>query len=100
MPLLGKQVRQLRSMAHSLKPIVSIGKGGIGPELVEQAHQALDDHELVKCSVLDASGLDAREAATELADRTGSEVVQVIGRRFSLYRRSRREDFDHIELVR
>ena len=67
--------------------------------MVEQAEQSLEAHELIKCGVQDGSDLSAREAAGELAERTGAEVVQVIGHRFSLYRESSRTDIEHIKLA-
>ena len=48
----------------------------------------------------DGSGLDSHEAADMLAERLGAEVVQVIGNRCVLYRRSKRDDVEHIRLVR
>ena len=92
MALTGAQVKQLRSMAHHLNPAIIIGT-------VEQTVAYLEKHELVKCSVLDGSSLSAREAAEELADRCHAEVVQVIGRKFSLYRESSRKDIEKIKLV-
>lgn len=99
MTLTGRQVRQLRSMAHHLSPVITVGKAGVAPAVVDQANAKLDRSELVKCSVLESSGLTVREAAEELASRTGSEIVQVIGKRFSLYRESTRDDVEKIELV-
>ena len=112
MALTGAQVKQLRSMAHHLNPAIIIGKsdineGTVYPILrrltkegtVEQTVAYLEKHELVKCSVLDGSSLSAREAAEELADRCHAEVVQVIGRKFSLYRESSRKDIEKIKLV-
>lgn len=98
MALTGRQIRQLRSMAHHLDPIVTVGKQGVAPAVVDQANDALETRELIKCSALDSSGLSVREAAEQLASRTHSEVVQVIGRRFSLYRESSREDIEKIRL--
>ena len=98
MALTGKQVRQLRSLAHHLNPVVSIGRADVNDGVVEQAEECLEAHELIKCSVQDGSGLSAREAANELAERTGADVVQVIGHRFSLYRLSSRKDVEHINL--
>ena len=66
--------------------------------VVDQANAALEAHELIKCSALENSGLSAREAADQLAELTGSEVVQVIGRRFSLYRETSREGVEKIQL--
>lgn len=99
MALLGKQVRQLRSLAHHLNPVISVGKNGISDGLVRQAEDELELRELVKGSVQEMSDYTAREAAQELAERTGADVVQVIGRKFSLYRKSSRDDVEHIKLV-
>lgn len=98
MALTGRQVRQLRSLTHHLDPVVMIGKGDISEGIVAQANDSLEAHELIKCSVLDSSMLTAREAADDLAERCGAEVVQVIGRRFSLYRLSGRKNIEHIKL--
>lgn len=99
MALKGKQIRQLRSLAHHLDPVVIIGKSNVNEGTVEQANEALEAHELIKCSVLDSSSLDVREAAEELAERCHAEVVQVIGRKFSIYRETTREGVEKIELV-
>ena len=99
MALLGKQVRQLRSMAHHLDPVISVGKNGITDAVARQTEEELELRELVKVSVQEMSDYSAREAANELAERVGAEVVQVIGRKFSLYRKSSREDVEHIQLV-
>ena len=98
MALTGRQVRQLRSLAHHLDPVVMIGKGDISDGIIAQASDSLEAHELIKCSVLDSSMLTAREAADDLAQALGAEVVQVIGRRFSLYRASSRKDIAPIKL--
>ena len=98
MALLGKQVRQLRSMAHHLEPVISIGKNNITDAVVGEASELLEARELIKGTVQEMSDYTAREAA-ELADRLNADVVQVIGRKFSLYRRSTRDDVEHIELA-
>ncbi|WP_085829732.1 ribosome assembly RNA-binding protein YhbY [Collinsella vaginalis] len=98
MALNGKQIRHLRSLAHHLNPVVFVGKADITDALVDQANQALEAHELIKCGVQDGSDLSAQEAAAELAERTGSDVVQVIGHRFSLYRLSDKKGIEHIQL--
>ncbi len=99
MALSGRQIRQLRSLAHHLNPVVIIGKSDVNDGVVEQANESLEAHELIKCSVLDGSTLTAREAAGELAERCHAEVVQVIGRKFSIYRESKRDDIEKIKLV-
>ena len=87
MDLTSKQRAQLRSLANGLDTIIQIGKDGIGENLVKQADGALEARELIKGKVLENNlEYDARTAAEELAKATRSEVVQVIGTKFVLYR--------------
>ena len=89
MELTSKQRAQLRGLANSIDTILHIGKDGIGENLIKQADDALEARELVKGKVLDNNiEYDARTAAAELAQATRSEVVQVIGTKFVLYRES------------
>jgi len=83
-----KQRAKLRAMANSYDTILQIGKSGIGDEVVKQVDDALTARELIKLRVQKTSPTTARETATELAESTSSEVVQVIGNRFVLYRRN------------
>ena len=99
MALNGAQIRQLRSMANGLQPSVTVGKGNVDNGVVARAVEALEAHELVKCSVLGACELDTKEAARQLAMRTNADLVQVIGRKFVLYRPTHRRDVERIELV-
>ena len=98
MALSGKNIRQLRSLAHHLNPIIHIGKSDITDSLVKETEAALEARELIKCAVQDGSPLEARAAANLLAERTNAEVVQVIGHRFAIYRESSRDDIDKIVL--
>ncbi|MBP1736719.1 MAG: binding protein [Oscillospiraceae bacterium] len=88
MELTSKQRAQLRKLANVLEPIVHIGKDGMGENLIRQANDALEARELIKCKVLDNAMLSAKEGALALAKETRSEVVQVIGTKFVLYRAS------------
>ena len=84
-----KQRAALRARANKLRTIFQVGKQDIGENLIAQVNGALETRELIKLRVLETSGLTAREAAAEIAAATASEVVQVIGTRFVLYRESR-----------
>ena len=77
-----------------------VGKNDLSENAVKQADETIEKRELIKCSVLDGSGLTAKEAGEGLAEQLGAELVQVIGNRFVLYRRSQRDDVEHIRLVR
>ncbi len=89
--LTSKQRAFLSGLASKIDPIFQIGKGGITDTLASEISLALDARELVKIKVLNNSLLDARECAVELAQKTGSEVVAVIGSRFVLYRKSEKD---------
>ncbi len=99
--LTSKQRAQLRAMANSLDPVLHIGKGDLGENHITQASEALEARELIKCRVLETSELSPREAADALSAATRSQVVQVIGTKFVLYRQSHKKDKkDKIVLVR
>lgn len=101
MELTSKQRAQLRAMANGIDTILHIGKDGIGDALIKQADDALEARELIKGRVLENSLLSAREGAEALAAATRSEVVQVIGTKFVLYRQSHKKDkADRIVLVK
>ena len=98
--LTSKQRAQLRGLANSIDTILHVGKEGIGDNLVKQADDALEARELIKGKVLENSLLTSREAAEELAEKTRSQVVQVIGTKFVLYRPTHKKDKkDKIVLV-
>ena len=101
MDLTSKQRAQLRGLANSIETIVHIGKDGLGENLIAQVNDALEARELIKGRVLENCLLSAREGAEALAAATRSEVVQVIGTKFVLYRPSHKKDKkDKIVLVR
>ena len=102
MELTSKQRAQLRGLANSIDTIVQIGKDGIGENRIQQVNDALEARELIKGRVLENNiEYDARLAAQELAAATRSEVVQVIGTKFVLYRESHSKPKEkRIELVK
>ena len=102
MELTSKQRAQLRGLANTIDTIVQVGKDGIGENLIKQVDDALEARELIKGRVLDNNiEYDARLAAEELAKATRSEVVQVIGSKFVLYRETHSKPKEkRIELVK
>ena len=101
MELNSRQRAQLRGLANGIDTIIHIGKDGIGDNLIKQANDALEARELIKGKVLENSLLSAREGAEELAQATRSQVVQVIGTKFVLYRETHSKKKDkRIKLVK
>ncbi|MBC8584374.1 ribosome assembly RNA-binding protein YhbY [Youxingia wuxianensis] len=86
--LTSKQRAQLRGLANSMDTILQVGKGGVMDPLVKQVDDALTARELIKMRVLETAPQSSREIADELAQATNSQVVQVIGTKFVLYRRN------------
>lgn len=87
--LTSKQRAQLRGLANSIDTIFQIGKTGVGDQIKKQVEDALEARELIKLRVLETSPQTAREAADEIAEAVGADVVQVIGSRFVLYKESK-----------
>lgn len=86
-----KQRAFLRSLAVDIDTIIMVGKGNMNDNIIKQADDALTARELIKGKVLNSAELSPREVAEEIAKETNSEVVQVIGSKFVLYRRNNEE---------
>lgn len=93
-----RQRAQLRGLANSMETILQVGKSGVTENTVKQVSDALEARELIKLRTLETCPTSSRETAEEIAEKTGAEVVQVIGTRFVLYRES--ENNKQIKLVK
>lgn len=87
--LTGKQKRYLRSLAHHLDPIFQVGKGGVNEHMFRHISEAIEKRELIKISVLNNNDDDRNQIGQELAEGSGAELVQVIGRVIVLYKESK-----------
>ncbi|HLL01884.1 MAG TPA: ribosome assembly RNA-binding protein YhbY [Myxococcaceae bacterium] len=94
MPLTGKQRRALRAMGHHMEPVVIVGQSGVTEGVISAVTQALNDHELIKVKINE--GPETRqEAAARMAEGTGSELVQLLGRTALLFKkRAEDSEFD------
>ena len=81
-----KQRAYLKSLAMVMDPIFQIGKSSLTPEFTDAISQALEARELIKINVLQNCVDDPKEMAQVLAERTRSQVVQVIGKKIVLYK--------------
>ncbi len=86
-----KQRAYLKSLAMTMDPIFQIGKSSITPGLTQAIAEALESRELVKISVLQNCTDDPGELAQMIAERTQSQVVQVIGKKIVLYKEGKEE---------
>ncbi len=83
-----KQRAFLRSIAHNLDPMLHIGKDILNENLIKQADDYLEANELMKVTVMQSVVDDIKTIANDLAIAVNAEIVQVIGRKFTLYRKS------------
>jgi RNA-binding protein len=88
MAMTGKERAALRSEAHHLTPMVHVGHQGLTPSLFQALDDALRTHELVKVQLARTVDVPAKDAANALATEASAEVVQVIGKTATLYRRN------------
>ncbi len=84
-----KQRAYLKGLAMNINPVLQIGKSSVTPEFTMAVEEALEARELIKIHILKNCFDDPREIATLIAERTRSEVVQVIGKKIVLYRESK-----------
>lgn len=89
--LTGAQRKHLRGLAHSLRPVIQVGKHGITPELLEAVDEALDSHELIKVKFVDFKEMK-KELSGEIAGHTSSEAVGLIGNIAIFYRQQPDEE--------
>ena len=86
MTLTSKERAALRKASHGLPATVHIGKQGLTPSVLQSLEDAFRTHELVKIHLGKSNDFDSKEAARELADAVGADVVQVIGHTVTLFR--------------
>lgn len=83
-----KQRAYLKGLAMNIQPIFQVGKASVTPEFIEGIREALEKRELIKISVLKNCCDDPKELAILIVERSGAEVVQVIGKKIILYKES------------
>jgi RNA-binding protein len=77
--------KQLKSQAHSLKPVVMIGQAGLTPAVLAEIENALDFHELIKVKI--RAERDERKLISEkICQETKADLVQTIGQILVIYR--------------
>ena len=86
MTLTSKQRAFLKGLAADIEPVFQIGKSSVTPEVTSAITEAFNTHELIKITVLKNCLDDVKEVAGTVAERTRSDLVQVIGRKFVLYK--------------
>lgn len=81
-----KQRAYLMSLASNLNPVFQIGKASLTPEVTEAIGECFNNNELIKIGVLKNCMDDPRAIGEMLAERTHSQLIQVIGKKIVLYK--------------
>ena len=92
-----KQRSKLKSLANTLRPLVTIGKDELTENVIKEIEIALYHHELVKVAALQSCETPARAMCEQVCLTLQAEPVQVVGNRFVVYKRSDKENIEHIE---
>lgn len=87
----------LRGKANTMEAIFQIGKGGVSENLVKQLVDALEARELIKITVLDTCEYEAKELGEIISDKTSSTLVQVVGKKITLYKKKKKDSKYNIE---
>lgn len=94
-----KQRALLRGLANTIDPVMQIGKEGLTENSLIQINNLFEARELFKINVLKNCDYAPRELAGLIQEKTGCEIVQCIGLKIVLYKKSTRKNFKHIELL-
>ena len=86
-----KQRAYLRGLANKIEAIFQIGKNGINDNLIKQLDDVLEARELIKITTLETAPDSAKNLSFEIAERTSSIVVQVIGNKITLFRQRKKD---------
>ncbi len=93
-----KQRSKLKALAANLSPVGQVGKEGIGENMLAGFSDCLEKRELIKINILENAEGNPKDLGRELAEKLSAECVIVIGRKAVLYRKSQRNDIEHIQL--
>ena len=86
-----KQRAYLRGLANKIDAIFQIGKNGINDNLIKQLDDALEARELIKITTLETAPDSAKNLSFDIAEKTNSTVIQVIGNKITLFRQRKKD---------
>jgi len=85
-----RQRQFLKGMAHSLSPLVQIGKDGLSSGVLDSVRKELQRHELIKVKIGNNSGLEKKSTSLQIASAVEAELVQLIGKTIILFKNNPR----------
>jgi len=100
MALSQDQKKRFRTIAHHLKPVVTIAEKGMSEGVIAELERALEDHELIKLKVNVLEREDKQLIIAAVVEQTGAELVQTIGKMAVLFRAAKKQNPKLSNLVR
>lgn len=95
--MLTKQERiLLRSLSTRTKTTIWVGKEGFSSSIYEKIGEELNNHELIKISILGSTNKLTNDELAEIATKLGADIVTTIGKKIVLYKYSEKDNFKHI----
>ena len=95
-----QDIKQLRTIGHKLKPVVTIAGNGLSEGVIAELDRALKDHELIKIKLAVGSREARATVAKEICDRSGAQIIQSIGNVIVVLRRTDKPDPRLSNLIR
>ena len=85
-----EQLKQMKTQAHQLKPVIMIGQAGLTEAVLKEIELALDTHELIKIKIR-AERDDRKLIQQQICTETKAESIQSIGQIIVIYRKKPEE---------
>lgn len=86
-----KQISYLRSLAHSLNPVVMIGNNGLSASVLKEIDLNLTAHELIKIKVMSDDRSLRTQMLADICTQSNAIAVHHIGKQLVIYRASAKE---------
>ncbi|HIG64971.1 MAG: ribosome assembly RNA-binding protein YhbY [Gammaproteobacteria bacterium] len=80
------QLKQMKTKAHELKPVIMIGQAGLTDAVLKEIELALDIHELIKIKIR-AEREERKLIQQHICTKTSAELIQSIGQVVVIYRK-------------
>ena len=85
--------RRIKRALSAERPTVHVGKEGATTQIMNEISKQLDTREMIKAKILKTALKDeeAKTIATKIAEQTESQLIEVRGHTFLLYKRKNKK---------
>jgi len=84
-----QQKRKLRSLAHALKPVVTVGGAGLTAAVLNEIELSLEHHELLKIKLSCGDKAARINVRKQICTESGGHLIQEIGAVIVIYRKAK-----------